>query len=96
MTYKPYLPKAVNQYGAQMGRKDILPEDKMINCLVHLTRIKFVDYCYDQGGAYWGLPHNLYLCENLDHDIYTFFRADNRDKAKTFVSGILPNVRYYR
>jgi len=44
-------------------------------------RLRFVDCCYDEGGAYWGMPANVY-CATNEHGALLFCRASNRQAAK--------------
>lgn len=68
-----------------------------------LRRLKFVDDCYDQGGAYWGSSENLYRAMSWDvvafgdslHLIECFVRADSRDEAKKKVRELLPNATFF-
>jgi hypothetical protein len=46
-----------------------------------LQKVPFVDQCYDRGGAYWGLPDNLYVCEDKERK-QAFVRGKNRSWAK--------------
>jgi len=86
--------------GSMMGRRNIIPDDYDGEKL-HLRRVPFVDSCYDQGGAYWGGPANLYCawCETETEQMQVFVRADNRDDAKEAVADRCPDkpqVRFYR
>ena len=72
--------------GADMGRRNIIPDDAKPEKL-HLQRVTFSDGCYDNGGAYWGLPANLWCAfspDNTDNPepVRVFVRADNREEAK--------------
>lgn len=80
--------------GAMMGRCDELPDNLNAAVKLHLRRVPFVDYCYDQGGAYWGAPGDLWCawCDGVA--IYT--RAKSRSDAKAIVISKLPNARFYR
>ncbi len=53
----PALSNGSSQYGAQMGRRNALPESaaaRATPCRLRLVRLKWIDGDYDQGGAYWG------------------------------------------
>jgi hypothetical protein len=80
--------------GAYMGRPDMLPDDQLAPIKLHLRRVPFVDSCYDQGGAYWGCPANLWCAWSGAVEVYV--RADSRQAAKEMVGGSLPNARFYR
>lgn len=49
---------------------------------LHLQYIPFVDGGYDEGGAYWGSPANLYRAVNEELGIEMFVRADWRKQAE--------------
>jgi hypothetical protein len=76
--------QACSRYGADMGRRsqrEGQPER------LHLQRVRFIDYCYDAGGAYWGGPANLWCAfSQLDtmnaEPIRVYCRADDRQSAK--------------
>lgn len=94
MRYKPYLPKAYNRYGANLGRTSYR---KYYNnpIKVHLNHIHLDSGGYDQGGAYWGIGEKLYLCADDLDIIYFFFRAKNRDEAKKVVQKTVPLATFY-
>lgn len=46
--------------GSQMGRRNVLPDDRKASVKLRLVRLPFVDGCYDKWGAYWGSPANVY------------------------------------
>ena len=86
------IPKVSCKYGAPMGR-GCWPRDdyghfdlkadvfkKKASCF----RLSFIDGCYDQGGAYWGSPANVYIATNgfEDDDTFQLFtRAKSRADA---------------
>lgn len=98
--------------GSQMGRPNILPAsaDRVIK--LRLTRLPFVDGCYDRWGAYWGAPATVWCAwnetagdwfSNWDNNVMKtphrpeiFVRADSRDEAKQKVRQLLPLARFYR
>jgi hypothetical protein len=54
---------------------------------LHLQRLRFIDQCYDVGGAYWGCPDNVYCAFSPDDTeneftIMVFARGANREEAK--------------
>ena len=75
---------ASSRFGASMGRcsqKEGNPER------LHLQRMRFVDQCYDVGGAYWGMPENVYCAFSADNTenespIRVFVRGKDREDAK--------------
>lgn len=81
-----------------MGRPNVINNENT-NAKFYLERLEFIDYCYDKGGAYWGMPANLYRAisgNHADNKQEMFIRAANRNEAKTKVLAILPNARFYR
>ena len=83
--------KGCSERGADMGRRNQTqgkPER------LHLQRLRFVDQCYDTGGAYWGAPENMYCAfspRNTENDppIRVFTRANNREHAKQEILELL-------
>lgn len=97
------LLKATSSRGAQMGRPNVLPENRNAKGKLRLVRLKWVDGDYDQGGAYWGRgPGREYIYHavgDLDGEEFTtriFVRCASRTDAKSFVRLLLPNVTFYR
>ncbi len=80
--------------GSQMGRRNCLPEDPAQPQKLRMERLRFVDGCYDQGGAYWGAPENLWCAYNGEAEVYV--RAGSRAEAKAKVRTVIPNARFYR
>jgi hypothetical protein len=57
-----------------------------------------VDGCYDQRGAYWGFPANLYRAACYDADgfvVEVFTRAGSHQEAKAKVRGVIPHARFF-
>ena len=88
------------KYGAPMGRCETLPENPNATGKLQLAHVPFIDGCYDRGGAYWGMPADLYHAEGyLDGEDLTtclFVRADNHEAAKAKIRARFPNVKFYR
>lgn len=91
--------------GSQMGRRDTVPSNSILQPVkMHLTRLRFIDGCYDQGGAYWGAPENVYWAQSSEvyhfgdslHCIQLFTRASNRDEARRKVLERIPTATFYR
>jgi hypothetical protein len=90
--------------GAQMGRANSFPEYRNFPVKLRMKRLRFVDGDYDQGGAYWGSPANLWLAvctvgckwQNYDRDTSVFVRANSRQEAKAKVRQLLPKAIFYR
>ena len=86
--------------GSQMGRRDVLPDNRQTPCKLRLTRLPMVDYNYDKWGAYWGSnPGTAIYCawgDCEDITAYVFVRAVSRDRAKAEVCKSLPKATFYR
>lgn len=93
--------------GASMGRPDWLPEDRRAAVKLHLTRMRWVDGDYDEGGAYWGRSFRnndprrgyadewMYCAQSDDRQTRIFVRATEREDAKRQVRELLPNAVFY-
>lgn len=88
--------------GSQMGRRNLIPSVPQ-PCKMSLTRLRFVDGDYDQGGAYWGSPANLWraygeACHFGDslQCPEVFVRANSRAEAKAEVLQLFPTATFYR
>lgn len=92
------LPTACSKYGADMGRRSILPANCNALIKLRLTRLPFVDGDYDRWGAYWGSPANVWCAwgEDDETQVRIFVRGDIREIAKEAVRDLLPNARFYR
>ena len=91
---------ACNRYGASMGRRD-WRVDCETPCKFHLQRVRFVDGCYDLGGAYWGAPADLWCAwdedpPGCDEQARMFVRASNREAARAAVLEHYPNARFFQ
>lgn len=87
--------------GAQMGRRNTLPEhsQRSLPCKLRLVRMRMVDYgCYDTEGAYWGQGAPLYRavgdCGDVQAEI--FVRGTTRAEAKAHVREFLKGATFYR
>lgn len=87
---KPFEINVSSKYGAPMGR----PGGETLTGKVHLCRVPLVDGGYDQGGAYWGTPDNLFCLYN--DDCTRYLRASNRNDAKSQALIFWPNIKFYR
>ena len=84
-----------SKYGAQMGRRD-WRGDPEAHLKFHLQRLRFVDYCYDVGGAYWGMPANLYCAWDEEAEVRMFVRAKDYAEAKRLTLEAYPKARFFR
>lgn len=88
--------------GAQLGRRNYLPEDRQaVTPKLLLHRLRFVDGDYDQGGAYWGYTPGtaIYRAACFDEAgsvVELFTRNTSREGAKLDVLEIIPHARFYR
>lgn len=95
--------KAYSERGASMGRRD-WRGDPDYSYKFYLQHLRFQDYCYDLGGAYWGLPANLYCAwcpahespEGEEDAVRVFVRAGSHEEAKAKVLEEYPNARFFR
>ena len=95
------LSKGYSSWGADMGRRDIMPEDPSKPIKLWLQRLKWVDGDYDQGGAYWGhIPGDSIYCawsndgaEN-DTGVRIYVRAKTKQQAKDEVLALLPTALF--
>ena len=75
----PKLPDVSIRYGAPMGRVEHKP-----NADAPALSVDFVPLDaggYDAGGAYWGIPSNLYHAHCEEHGVSIFTRAKSRKAA---------------
>jgi hypothetical protein len=93
---KPFQVNVSSKYGAPMGRPG--QDLKIVAAKLHLERVPFVDSCYDQGGAYWGSPANLYCAwgEADGETIAYYLRANSRQQAKAKLQELFPDLKFYR
>lgn len=76
----PYNEPVGNKYGAPMGRPDIDDEDAETGHALTLRHVP-LSLGYDNGGAYWGWPADLWCAWNPERSIIKFVRAPNRAAA---------------
>jgi hypothetical protein len=89
------LSNACSMYGASIGRTSYQAHPKGAHKF-NLWRVRLDAGGYDAGGAYWGTGMPLYCAESVEGDVVTFFRAWDRDAAKTQVIENYPNARFFR
>jgi hypothetical protein len=86
----PQLPKVNDSHGAPMGRRDWVSDfTERCRCF----RVRFVDGAYDEGGAYWGSPANVY-CATNGEGVRTFTRANSRKEAKENIKKKYPEIKW--
>ena len=107
-----HLEPVSSRRGAPMGRAEWMPEEGAADLTgrLQLRRLRFVDYCYDEGGAYFGTPANVFHAEGevsgMTRDTWSgedrgscirvFVRADTRQAAKAEVRVRFPRVSFFR
>lgn len=88
---EPYKVDVSSRRGAPMGRRSIpIPDGSKVK----LRRMPFVDGCYDQGGAYWGAPANVWCC--WGNSGVHYLRAYSRSEAKAELIKLYNGLRFYR
>ena len=83
--------------GSQMGRRDVIPDDRRQPAKLSMIRLDFVGGDYDKGGAYWGSGLPIYWAQGDCGEIVAqvFVRASNRTEAKSKVRETLPNAKFF-
>lgn len=88
--------------GAPLGRREhTCPKAWQPAPKFSLCRIRLNSGGYDSGGAYWGLgPRLYYAAASRDDDgsmiADRYFRARDREAAKTHLRREFPDARFYR
>ena len=80
--------------GASMGRAEDFPSSP---CRAYVQRVRLGSGGYDSGGAYWGLPDDLWCGFDWEGTMRLFVRAQSRQEAKAQIKGrVKTEVRFYR
>ena len=88
--------------GSQMGRRNLIPSERCDLPKLCLRRVPFSGGDYDTGGAYWGAPANLWCAFSTAafgdslHQIQIFTRAGSRAEARTKITTLLPEAKFFR
>lgn len=102
------VPKLENldcKYGAPMGRRAYWPHaprdsdlTEKLSFKLYLHRLEFTDGGYDQGGAYWGAPADVYRAIDEENTFCCYVRANSREEAMKKLSSEFPTFTftYYR
>lgn len=76
----PYNVPVNGRYGAPMGRADVGgPDDAPLRLTIR--PVPFHDGCYDNGGAYWGGPADLWCAWSRDRTVIRWVRAKTKGAA---------------
>ena len=85
--------------GAQFGRADHISEPDF-PVKFHLCPLRWVDWDYDEGGAYWGGGEGNFIYhawgDAKEEEQEVFTRARNRQDAKVEIISLFPNAKFYR
>lgn len=96
------LSKAYSERGADMGRRNQLPDVTDVPVRLRLQKMRMEDGDYDQGGAYWGANINHKIGDmyaawgEWGTQVRVFVRAHDRDEAKAKVLEILPRAVFFQ
>lgn len=89
------FPRVECSRGAPKGRMSVIPSEKTIEPFeLHLVRSKWVDYDYDEGGAYWGFSKGSHIyCGYHPSGIRIYARAGGvSDAADRILDACPPNT----
>ena len=86
------LPNVSSKYGAPMGRRDQLPEDRNTAVVLEIQRLMWVDGDYDEQGAYWGHVEGDYIWRFTGEDTDFFARAKTEAEAVAALRETLPHA----
>lgn len=92
---KLVLEKACSVRGADMGRPNVLPEDRNNPIKLQMIKLEWVDWDYDSGGAYWGNSGGTSIYCAFNGPVRVFVRATDRKEAKAKVRLGLPNAIFF-
>ena len=77
-----------------MGRFSNKPHEVRGACRLRVRRIRLDSGGYDDGGAYWGAPNNLWQAHGYDAEQWLSFytRAQTKETALAHFTGLLRNI----
>lgn len=90
------LPNGSSRTGAQMGRHDVLPDNRDAAIKLQMQRLRWVSGDYDEKGCYWGGGSGDWVYCAWQDEIRVFVRGENREQAKLKVREKLPRAKFYR
>ena len=88
----PQLSNVSSPRGAPMGRPT---RAQGFETKARCFRLRFIDQAYDEGGAYWGMPANVYCAMN-DVGLQLFCRARDRAHAKRKFEEEYPQLKWVK
>jgi hypothetical protein len=88
---QPWEQVVSSRYGAPMGRLSTTP----LVGKIYLRHVPISPEGYDAGGAYWGVGARLWCAEGHEEG-RMYFRAVDRDAAKTIIRVTHPEAKFYR
>lgn len=83
------LPNVRGKYGAPMGRRSA----RSIGGEIVIAPVPMED-AYDVGGAYWGLPQNLFVAQSGDGST-RFYRADSFSEVEETIMKEMGREKVY-
>lgn len=86
----PWRQRGGSRFGAKMGRaSSVWSEAPPAPHVVLISRVDLVEG-YDDGGAYWGEPSDLWCAWTDSAEFAVFFRAPDEREAIAFACNRLP------
>lgn len=80
-----------------MGRPWYYEYDERYPTKCRLSRIRLDSGGYDEGGAYWGYPNDLYWLRSVNNDsVQLFYRARSRKEAAQKALADYPTIQFIR
>jgi len=90
------LRSGCSKYGADMGRRDTVPETPAAPVRLSLVKMRLDCGGYDSGGAYWGWSPGTWIYRAVGDGAELFARASSREGAKSTVRRRVPGATFYR
>jgi len=87
------LPEVCTEFGAPMGRRERWPPFA-VDGVITICQIAIDSEGYDSGGAYWGIPNNLYHCTNDESELSVFYRGRSLDHIKEKLLKLFPQATF--
>lgn len=97
---KRKLSKVSCQFGAPLGRCNVIPDDIKTAGKLYLEKLKWTNGDYTTDGTYWGSNggDNIFRAygESETEQIEIFVRANSRDNAKMEVKAVFPEAKFFQ